>query len=326
MLAESNCTNEEIVAGYCLSTSMLPNVGPSQVLPFLYLGSQDDALSTPTMKEFQITHVINVSVTGDRVPFLDENDNEHFLRIPIHDSLTEKLLPYLDDVYTFIEKARTNHGRVFIHCLAGISRSPTLAIAYVMRYLSLSVDDAYQFVKQRRSHISPNFNFIGQLSEYERRLGKCSKDNSTMVVVGKSCQTEMPLTERIRCISTETSANLNVEQVIRRPTIPISLDFTRFKSTKSHRLLSLPVNYADISQEKATSQTTKLVRPNSINFHIPAMKTEPTFSNVNSPRTNSTLKTTDNTSNKDKTTALSDSTHESAKKVPNNCTCHLLVS
>ncbi|CAF4726925.1 unnamed protein product, partial [Rotaria magnacalcarata] len=51
-----------------------------------------------------------------------------------------------------LEKARLSNGRVFIHCLAGISRSPALAVAYIMRHLSLSVDDAYRYIKARRSH------------------------------------------------------------------------------------------------------------------------------------------------------------------------------
>jgi hypothetical protein len=34
----------------CLATSTPPNVGPSQILPFLYLGSQEDALSTKVMQ------------------------------------------------------------------------------------------------------------------------------------------------------------------------------------------------------------------------------------------------------------------------------------
>lgn len=34
----------------CLATSTPPNVGPSQILSFLYLGSQEDALSTKVMQ------------------------------------------------------------------------------------------------------------------------------------------------------------------------------------------------------------------------------------------------------------------------------------
>lgn len=59
---------------------------------------------------------------------------------------------------------------MLIHCLAGISRSPTLAMAYVMRSRLLTCDEAYKFVKSRRPTVSPNLNFMGQLFEYERQL------------------------------------------------------------------------------------------------------------------------------------------------------------
>jgi ribosomal protein S27E len=48
--------------------------------------------------------VINVSTTGDRPLFLNENDNEHFLRIPVNDCLNEQILPYFDKAYAFIGK------------------------------------------------------------------------------------------------------------------------------------------------------------------------------------------------------------------------------
>jgi hypothetical protein len=59
---------------------------------------------------------------------------------------------------------------VLVHCLAGISRSPTLAIAYIMRQLNLKHDEAYNYVKEKRQTISPNINFVGQLWEYEQQL------------------------------------------------------------------------------------------------------------------------------------------------------------
>lgn len=42
------------------------------------------------------------------------------------------------------DKVREANGCVLIHCLAGISRSPTLAIAYIMKHLLMSTDDAYK--------------------------------------------------------------------------------------------------------------------------------------------------------------------------------------
>ena len=46
----------------------------------------------------------------------------------------------------------------------------TVAIAYAMRHLQMTFDDAFRYVKSKRSSISPNFNFLGQLLEYERQL------------------------------------------------------------------------------------------------------------------------------------------------------------
>lgn len=43
------------------------------------------------------------------------------------------------------DKVREANGCVLVHCLAGISRSPTLAIAYIMNQLSISSDEAYRY-------------------------------------------------------------------------------------------------------------------------------------------------------------------------------------
>jgi len=48
--------------------------------------------------------VINVSTTGEKAPFLDESDDEHFLRIPVNDCHSAQLLPYFDQAFTFIGK------------------------------------------------------------------------------------------------------------------------------------------------------------------------------------------------------------------------------
>ncbi|CAJ0585569.1 unnamed protein product, partial [Mesorhabditis spiculigera] len=142
--------------------------GPTQILPFLYLGSQHDALSHDTLKKHNITYVLNLSLNCPKADIL--KDDEHFLRIPVNDNYQEKLLPYFYDAFVYLDKVRERGEVVLIHCLAGISRSPTLAISYIMRHLKMGSDEAYRFVKARRRTISPNFNFMGQLLEYERIL------------------------------------------------------------------------------------------------------------------------------------------------------------
>ncbi|XP_077424392.1 dual specificity protein phosphatase 8 isoform X1 [Vanacampus margaritifer] len=152
-----------------LSQPCLPvaNVGPTRILPHLYLGSQKDVLNKDLMAQNGITYVLNASNTCPKPDFISES---HFMRIPVNDNYCEKLLPWLDKTNDFIDKAKVSNCRVIVHCLAGISRSATIAIAYIMKTMGLSSDDAYRFVKDRRPSISPNFNFLGQLLEFEKGL------------------------------------------------------------------------------------------------------------------------------------------------------------
>ncbi|XP_051975473.1 dual specificity protein phosphatase 8-like isoform X2 [Xyrauchen texanus] len=148
----------------CLS---MANVGLTRILPHLYLGSQKDVLNKDLMAQNGITYVLNASNTCPKPEFISESQ---FMRIPVNDNYCEKLLPWLDKTNEFIDKAKVSNCRVIVHCLAGISRSATIAIAYIMKTMGLSSDDAYRFVKDRRPSISPNFNFLGQLLEFEKGL------------------------------------------------------------------------------------------------------------------------------------------------------------
>uniref|UniRef100_UPI00358EAED1 dual specificity protein phosphatase 8-like isoform X3 n=1 Tax=Myxine glutinosa TaxID=7769 RepID=UPI00358EAED1 len=148
----------------CLPVS---STGPTRILPHLYLGSQADVLDEELMAQNGITYVLNASNTCPQPDFIAE---DHFLRVPVNDSYCEKILPWLDRSVDFIDKVKVSNCRVVVHCLAGISRSATLAIAYVMKHHGLSSDDAYRFVKEKRPSISPNFNFLGQLLEFEKVL------------------------------------------------------------------------------------------------------------------------------------------------------------
>ena len=71
-------------------------------------------------------------------------------------------------VYT--DEARQSECGVLVHCLAGISRSVTVIVAYLMHALDLSLSDAYDHVKRCKPDVSPNFSFMGQLMDFERAL------------------------------------------------------------------------------------------------------------------------------------------------------------
>lgn len=60
---------------------------------------------------------------------------------------------------------------MLVHCFAGVSRSATIVIAYLMQEHGLAYRDALAFVKQKRNHIHPNEGFKRQLQSFQRELG-----------------------------------------------------------------------------------------------------------------------------------------------------------
>jgi hypothetical protein len=87
-------------------------------------------------------------------------------RIVAQDSNTADLLQHFDAACNFIHQ----HKRVLVHCQAGVSRSPTICIAYLMKYHGLFLEGAYMCVKGARRIICPNMAFMKQLIAYEALL------------------------------------------------------------------------------------------------------------------------------------------------------------
>lgn len=68
----------------------------------------------------------------------------------------------------FVDEVKGAGGKTLVHCHAGVSRSATICIAYVMYSRHASLDTAFEFVKSCRSEISPNAGFMHQLLEFEK--------------------------------------------------------------------------------------------------------------------------------------------------------------
>ena len=114
----------------------------------------------------QIRCIVNVT---SHVP-LYHSEKFCYHHIPVDDTQIQNLLDYFDQAYQFIRNAIENKEKVLVHCVAGISRSPAIVISFLMRHAPMNMNDAYEFVKKKRSIVSPNLNFMGQLLEYEKIL------------------------------------------------------------------------------------------------------------------------------------------------------------
>ncbi|KFV71499.1 Dual specificity protein phosphatase 6, partial [Dryobates pubescens] len=145
---------------------------PVEILPYLYLGCAKDSTNLDVLEEFGIKYILNVT---PNLPNLFENAGEFkYKQIPISDHWSQNLSQFFPEAISFIGEL-TALWQVLEFCLlAGISRSVTVTVAYLMQKLNLSMNDAYDIVKMKKSNISPNFNFMGQLLDFERTLGLSS--------------------------------------------------------------------------------------------------------------------------------------------------------
>ncbi|XP_059929645.1 dual specificity protein phosphatase 8 [Gadus macrocephalus] len=149
----------------------------SLILPHLFLGAERD-VTQDSLSARGISYVLSVSRCSPQPSFLPVSQ---YLRIPIDDSLRDDLLPWIPAALRFIDGAMSSGGAVLVHCAAGISRSPALAVAYIMYSMGLDLDHAYRFVKERRPSISPNFNFLGQLQHFQGSLRQKSTDGNLVI-------------------------------------------------------------------------------------------------------------------------------------------------
>lgn len=79
------------------------------------------------------------------------------------DSREEDVSCLFYDVLDFIESAREENGRVFIHCQQGVSRSSAMTIAYIMWRTGKGYAETHSEVKKKRNVSNPNAGFVVQV-------------------------------------------------------------------------------------------------------------------------------------------------------------------
>ncbi|XP_070578410.1 dual specificity protein phosphatase 10-like [Ptychodera flava] len=144
------------------------NLPPAQILPFLYIGGDKDASDIKLMERLKIKYILNVT---SHIPlYFEKTADIVYKRLPASDNCQQNLTQYFEEASEFIDDARHKGLNVLVHCQAGISRSATICISYIMKHTKMTMTDAYQYIKHKRPIISPNLNFMGQLMEFESAL------------------------------------------------------------------------------------------------------------------------------------------------------------
>lgn len=160
-----------------LCTEKIPKTGrqrsnlllqyPSIVLEDqLYLGRVDQATNEKIVTDLAITHIVNITLE-QLTPFTGQI--QYHTVILEDDSMSDLLSEFLTTT-KFIKDAIDKGGCVLVHCNLGVSRSASVAIAYLMCTQHWVLRDAYHYLKEHRPIIHPNHGFLTQLSHFEKIL------------------------------------------------------------------------------------------------------------------------------------------------------------
>ncbi|KAM7537281.1 hypothetical protein Aperf_G00000061940 [Anoplocephala perfoliata] len=172
---------------------------PSLIFDHLLLGSSFNASNGDELRRNNVTHIVNVTREIDN---FFPADQFVYKNIRVYDDEKAQLLPYWDETFKFINEARANGTRCLVHCKMGISRSGSTThflsslsrrsifevssfplakvVAYAMKEMGWKLDKALEFVRNKRSCVNPNANFLRQLETYQGILEASSHRHSAL--------------------------------------------------------------------------------------------------------------------------------------------------
>jgi len=129
----------------------------------LFLGNAHAARDRERLRRSGVSAVCAV---GCRQVF---HDDLAYHRIPVKDDGSQSMLSRLDFACDFIHQQRAS-GAVLVHCQGGISRSPAVVIAYLMKHEQLSLPQAAEVCCLARPAASPRGVFLQDLRQFAATL------------------------------------------------------------------------------------------------------------------------------------------------------------
>ena len=111
------------------------NVKPNQILDNLFLGSEMCATDFSFLTKNNIKNVLIIGHLIEK--HFEHHHSMNYKQININDEETENIFQYFEECFEFIENILSNQNccdeSLLIHCVAGVSRSATITIAYLMK-------------------------------------------------------------------------------------------------------------------------------------------------------------------------------------------------
>ncbi|KAH9279179.1 Dual specificity protein phosphatase 14 [Echinococcus granulosus] len=157
--ASAQCTHKQC---FCMDQEIFGQI--ARITDHLYLSSLQ-ALTPNRLRQLGVTQLI--SVMADPIPSEVTAQVERHTQIPVEDIDYSNLRRHFDEVADRIAREARRGGKTAVHCMAGVSRSATMVLAYLVKHQGMSLFEAYKYVLSIRPCIHPNIGFWRQLIAYE---------------------------------------------------------------------------------------------------------------------------------------------------------------
>ena len=107
----------------------------NEIVPHLFISNWDTSNNINFIQEKNIKAVITLemSLKPAEIVRYYKMHNIDFIHIRINDSENEDISKYFEDTFDFIREHLNKGENVLVHCAAGISRSATIIIHYIIR-------------------------------------------------------------------------------------------------------------------------------------------------------------------------------------------------
>lgn len=143
----------------------------SKIAPHVFISNAEQAVDSQFIRKNRIEYVLCCALELDH----SFPKDIIFKKFPIRDLKRFNILNYLEEGVEFITEAVSCSRNILVYCNMGVSRSPTIVIAYLVRELQISTDEAESLVLKSRPEIFPNSGFYNQLKIYESKNLKPKK-------------------------------------------------------------------------------------------------------------------------------------------------------
>ena len=143
---------------------------------FMYLSGSYIPQNIKWINKNNIKYILNCAYTD-----VQHNDksykNVKLLQLPINDTSKNKsiLNKYIDKCMKFINECSQAKCKIVIHCSAGVSRSATVVLVYLMLYKKWNLYDSFVYLRSKRKYIYPNKGFWELLMDIEKTIIKDKK-------------------------------------------------------------------------------------------------------------------------------------------------------